>query len=145
RTIPPGKAIVAVRELFHFNYWLVRTYARGAKPDAGLSFDQDALPRAVQVEASTLVKLQALAKEREAAAKELQQAEAARIKSEKDAEARDAEIARLQAEIAAIKKANEATPDTHDYNEEETRDAFIDLLLREAGWSLDQARDREFP
>ena len=31
-------------------------------------------------------------------------------------------------------------PDRHDYNEAETRDRFIDLLLREAGWALDQPR-----
>ena len=37
-----------------------------------------------------------------------------------------------------------ATPDEHDYSEAETRDFFIDLLLAEAGWTLDQARDREF-
>jgi type I restriction enzyme R subunit len=36
--------------------------------------------------------------------------------------------------------ANTATPDTHDYNEAETRDLYIDLLLKEAGWKLDQAR-----
>jgi len=34
--------------------------------------------------------------------------------------------------------------DTHDYSEAETRDYFIDLLLKEAGWPLDQPRDREF-
>ena len=145
RAIPPGNAIISVRELFHFSYWLVRTYARSTKPDAGLIFDQNALPHAVQVEALTLAKLQALAKDREVTAKQLEDAKADRIKSEQDAVERDAEIARLQAEIAAIKQANTATPDTHDYNEEQTRDAFIDLLLREAGWPLDQARDREFP
>ncbi len=145
RAIPPGNAIVAVRELFHFSYWLVRTYSRGNKPDAALTFDQSALPRAVHVEASTLAKLQALAKGHEDAAKALEEAEAARIKNEKDAAAREVEIASLQAEIAAIKQANAATPDSHDYNEQETRDAFIDLLLREAGWPLDQSRDREFP
>ncbi|MFZ4807584.1 MAG: DEAD/DEAH box helicase family protein [Hyphomicrobiaceae bacterium] len=145
RAIPPSNAINAVRELFHFSYWLVRTYARGTKPNAGLTFDQNALPRAVQVEASTLAKLQALAKERESAAKALEEAEAGRIKSEQDAAARDAEIARLQAEIAAIKQANAATPDAHDYNEAETRDAFIDLLLREAGWDPDAPNVREFP
>ncbi len=145
RTIPPGNAIIAVRELFHFSYWLVHTYARGTKPDAGLTFDNSALPRAVQVEASTLAKLQALARERESAAKALAEAEAALIKSGEDAASREAEIARLQGEIAAIKQANTTAPDAHDYNEEETRDAFIDLLLREAGWPLDQRRDREFP
>ncbi|HWG04385.1 MAG TPA: DEAD/DEAH box helicase family protein, partial [Beijerinckiaceae bacterium] len=38
----------------------------------------------------------------------------------------------------------ETQPDTHDYSEAETRDYFIDLLLKEAGWPLDQKRDREF-
>lgn len=144
RAIPPNNAIVSVRELFHFSYWLVRTFARGAKPNADLSFDQSALPRSVQVEASTLAKLQTMAKQREASAQALEAAEAARIKSEQDAVARDAEIARLHAEIAAIKKTNAATPDAHDYNEEETREAFIDLLLLEAGWPLDKKDDREF-
>src|SRR5918996_889796 len=37
-----------------------------------------------------------------------------------------------------------AQPDSHDYSEAETRDYFIDLLLKEAGWPLDQPRDREF-
>lgn len=144
RAIPPAHALSAVRELFHVCYWLVRTYGRGAKPDAGLSFNPDALPRAVLIETATLAKLQAFEKAHNSAAQALADAEAARIKSDADAQARDAEIARLQAEIAAIKQANAATPDTHDYNEEETRDAFIDLLLHEVGWSLDQPRDREY-
>jgi type I restriction enzyme, R subunit len=46
--------------------------------------------------------------------------------------------------VAEAKKAAAEQPDTHDYAETETRDFFIDLLLKEAGWPLDQARDREF-
>ena len=65
RAVPVQNAVTCVRELFHFSYWFVRTYARSVKPEAGLTFNVDALPRAVQVEASTLAKLQALAKERE--------------------------------------------------------------------------------
>ena len=145
RPVPPQNAIICVRELFHFSYWLVRTYGRGPKPDAALAFNPGALPRAVQVEASTLAKLQALAKEREESAKALAEAQAERIKSEEDRAALDAEVKRLQAEIAAVKAANEQTADTHDYNEAETRDAFIDLLLAEVGWPLDQERDREYP
>jgi type I restriction enzyme, R subunit len=45
----------------------------------------------------------------------------------------DAELARLRQEVAAAKKANTAIPDAHDYSEAETRDFFIDLLLKEAG------------
>ena len=47
--------------------------------------------------------------------------------------------------MAAARKANQAVPDPHDYDEAATRDAFIDLLLTEAGWPLDAPRDREFP
>jgi type I restriction enzyme R subunit len=145
RPVPPQHAIICVRELFHFSYWLVRTYGRGARPSADLVFNADALPRAVQVEASTLAKLQAIAKAHEDAAKALADEQAARLRSEEERLALDEKVKRLQAEIAAVKAANQATPDNHDYNEAETRDAFIDLLLAEAGWPLDQPRDREYP
>ena len=56
----------------------------------------------------------------------------------------DEELMRLRAEVAEAKQAAAAQPDTHDYSEAETRDYFIDLLLKEAGWPLDQPRDREF-
>ncbi|MGY6643796.1 MAG: type I restriction endonuclease subunit R [Salinarimonas sp.] len=35
-------------------------------------------------------------------------------------------------------------PDHHDYSEAQTRDRFIDLLLRESGWALDKTEDTEF-
>ena len=55
----------------------------------------------------------------------------------------DEELKRLRAEVAEARRAATAQPDTHDYSEAETRDYFIDLLLKEAGWALDQPRDRE--
>ena len=56
----------------------------------------------------------------------------------------NAELERVRAEIAEARKAAAQAPDTHDYSEAETRDQFIDLLLHEAGWFLDDPRDREF-
>ncbi|MGW0790919.1 DEAD/DEAH box helicase family protein [Streptomyces sp. NPDC002911] len=47
-----------------------------------------------------------------------------------------ARLAELQAEVAAAKAANQKVQDTHDYDEAATRDTFIDLLLKEAGWDL---------
>ena len=45
-----------------------------------------------------------------------------------------------------MKKANAARPDDHDYSEAETRDYFIDLLLREAGWVFTKpGEDTEYP
>jgi len=55
----------------------------------------------------------------------------------------DAELQQLRAQVAAAKQANAQGPDTHDCAEAETRKAFIDVLLREAGWVLDPARNFE--
>ena len=57
----------------------------------------------------------------------------------------DDELERLRIEVAEAKKQNAARPDDHDYSEAETRDYFIDLLLKEAGWALANPQDREFP
>ena len=131
-------ALTAVRELFHVCFWLARNYARGPKPADGLAFDPNQLAKASPVPPQTLAQLQELAvklAERDAKLEALLT----------DKLALDAELQRLRAEIAEIKKRNEATPDQHNYSEAETRDFFIDLLLKEAGWPLDQERDREFP
>jgi len=133
-------ALTAVRELFHVCFWLAHTYTRTAagKPPAGLTFDQARLPQISPIPAQTLAQLQ-------------KQSEQLAEKDEKLAElltgkaALDEELMRLRAEIAKAKKQNAAQPDTHDYSEAETRNYFIDLLLKEAGWPLDQERDREFP
>ncbi|MFA5924930.1 MAG: DEAD/DEAH box helicase family protein [Methylococcaceae bacterium] len=55
-----------------------------------------------------------------------------------DKAALDEELKKLREEFSAAKKANSAQPDTHDYSEAETRDYFIDLLLKEAGWELNE-------
>jgi type I restriction enzyme R subunit len=145
RPVAPQLAITVLRELFHFGYWLVRTYARGAKPEPGLEFSSGALPKTQQIEATTLARLQTIEKDYENKVKEQEQAEEAQLQTEQARAQLEEEIKRLHDEIEAIKRENQAAPDTHNYNEEQTRDAFIDLLLHEAGWPLDQQRDREYP
>ena len=57
----------------------------------------------------------------------------------------DAELASYRAEIAAAKAANAAQPaTTHDYNEAAATRPVHRPAAREAGWALDQPRDREF-
>jgi type I restriction enzyme R subunit len=137
RAIPLDDAMVAVRELFHVAYWLARTYGRAARPAPGLAFDASALPKATPVRGPTAEQLQQL----EAGLRERDEKLAPVLA---DKTTLDEELKRLRAEVAAAKQAAAAQPDTHDYSEAETRDYFIDLLLKEAGWPLDQARDREF-
>ena len=146
RAVAPDKAVTALRELFHFAYWLARTYARGPKPNPGLSFSPQALPRTTQVPVATLKQLQEAEQRYAESVRAREEIEQQKLASETQRAALEAEIARLQAEVAAAKKANTSAADTHDYNEAATRDAFIDLLLAEAGWALDTpGKDTEFP
>jgi type I restriction enzyme R subunit len=136
RPVPEADGLAAVRELFHVSYWFARTYGRTGRPAPGLTFDATALPRPTQAAAQTAEQLHAL----EARLREKDENLAALLA---DKTALDEELKRLRAEVAAAKKAAAAQPDTHDYSEAETRDYFVDLLLKEAGWVLDQPRDRE--
>lgn len=126
-----------MRELCHVGYWLAHTYARRAKPASGLTFDQASLAKSSAVPAQTFAQIQSFEAK-------VSEGSAALAALQADKGALDEELKRLRDEIAAIKKANQAQPDAHDYSEAQTRDLFIDLLLKEAGWPLDQARDREF-
>ncbi len=137
RAVPEADALAAVRELFHVAYWFARTYARVARPEPDLRLDPGALPRPAGVGQKTAEQLRAL----EAGLRERDE-KLAKLLADKGA--LDEELKRLRAEVAKAKQAAAAQPDTHDYSEAATRDYFIDLLLKEAGWPLDQARDREF-
>ena len=131
-------AIAAVRELFHFCFWIARTYARGPKPPDGLDFKPELLPKAAAASHQTVAQLQTLEGQ-------LREKDEKLVELLEGKQALDDELRRLREEVAAAKKANAAQPDTHDYSEAETRDYFIDLLLKEAGWALADPRDREFP
>jgi type I restriction enzyme R subunit len=141
RPLSQHDSVAAVSHLFEFCYWFARTYGR-AKPPVGLTFDPRSLPKPGPSPVATATQIaeleQRLAEQEEAR----RIAEAAELASRAELEA---ELARLRAEVAAAKAQASATPDEHDYSEAETRDYFIDLLLAEAGWPLDQERDREFP
>ena len=139
RPVQQLDALTAVRELFHITYWLAHTYARGAKPSPGLTFDANALPKTPPLPRQTIEQLQRLETELRERDEKLSTLLA-------DKTNLDAELVRLQAEVAAAKKANTAQADTHDYSEEQTRDYFIDLLLREAGWVFTKpGEDTEYP
>ncbi|MET8837082.1 DEAD/DEAH box helicase family protein [Micromonospora sp. NPDC004540] len=135
-------SLPVVRELFHVLYWVARHYTRDQSqvPPSALAFDESLIPRPSHgsPQQTSQAQLKALADKLAA------QDAALAAEREKNASL-DAELAKVRAEIAAAKAANEMRPDDHDYDEAQTRDLFIDVLLKEAGWALDQPRDREFP
>lgn len=122
-------AIAATRELFHVCFWLARTYAREDKPRDTLQFNPDQLPKAPTIHKQTqqaLLELESKLHERDEKLTVLLA----------DKATLDEQLKLLRDEISKAKQANVATLDTHDYSEAQTRDYFIDLLLKEAGWTF---------
>ncbi len=132
RAVPTNDAIVAVKELFHITYWLAHTYGRKAKPESGLTFNPATIPQTTLVTKQTIEQLQKLTTTLQERDEKLSTILAAKNDL-------DTELHRTRAELAQVKLANSQQPDTHDYSEAETRDCFIDLLLKEAGWALGSA------
>jgi len=137
KMVRTADAVAAVRELFHLTFWLASTYGRKGRPVAGLVFDETLLPDAGAEKAKTFQQLQEL--DSRLAEKDAQLADALKAKVDTDAE-----LEALRQEIAKAKAENAQAPTTHDYSEAETRRYLIDLLLKEAGWPLDQTKDQEF-
>lgn len=138
KKIAPSDAVNATRELFHFCFWVARTYGQRHRPAPDLKFSLSLIPAsetltAAPQSAEQLQKLQQSLEEKDNRLKQALQ----------DKSALDAELKQLQAEVAKAKQANQAVPDTHDYSEAQTRKAYIDLLLKEAGWDLTPERNFE--
>lgn len=91
-----------------------------------MAFDPNALPKTTPLPKQTIEQLQRLETDLRERDEKLSVLLA-------DKTALDAELTRLRGEIAETKKANTGQADTHNYSEAETRDYFIDLLLKEAG------------
>jgi type I restriction enzyme R subunit len=141
RPIKSEAAIVVVREVFHIMFWIARTYSRDPAdaPPATLAFNDTYIPRPPSVEQrpASIDALKRQEAENAQGDKELARAHA-------DNAQLQAQLEQLRAQVAQAKAFNEARSDEHDYDEQETRDRYIDLLLHESGWALDEDRDREF-
>lgn len=138
KPIPPQVALQVLRELHHVAVWAAFRYS--ADPQAvptQAQFDPAQAAKAAPLSRDELAKLAARFKAQDEAH--------SKAMAEKDnlLAAHEAEIAELRAQVVAAQAANTKSDD-RDYSEAETRDLFIDVLLREAGWLLDQAQDREY-
>ena len=139
RKVATADAMTAVRELFHIGYWLARTYGQRHRPAPATTFSTALVAQpAAAAPPQSPAQLQALQAKLAAQDETLGQLLHSKATL-------DAELQALRAQVAAAKQANATTPDTHNYNEAQTRDFFIDLLLKEAGWALDAAKNFEVP
>jgi type I restriction enzyme, R subunit len=138
KPIPPRVALDVLRELHHVVVWAAFRYSPNPQAvPTKAQFDPALAAKAAPLSRNEVAQLAAkFAAQDEAHVKEL-------AGKDELAAAKDAEIAQLREQIKAAQAANTKVDD-HDYTEAETRDLFIDLLLGEAGWPLNDARDREY-
>lgn len=145
---PPSKleAVEVLSALFQFCFWLAHTYGRESKPDPKLKFNPQKLTAArLAAEAATLKQRQELEQQLAERAEQVAIAKQRAAELAMTVEELEAKRAALIGEIAAAKKAADAVPlEAHDWSEFETRRYKIDALLAEAGWTLSDARDREY-
>lgn len=142
--LPLTRARSALEQLHLVLRWLHHTY--GDLADATPSpFSFDAVPPApATIITRARADLERMQQEFDVARRELaaQQQQNAAIRAELDA---------LRAQYADLKATNaevnlqRGIPDPTLATEAETRTALIDILLHEAGWKLDDPRDREWP
>ncbi|OYO16422.1 type I restriction enzyme R subunit [Propionibacteriaceae bacterium ES.041] len=136
--VQKSTSVQALRDLHHVMIWAALRYS--ITPDAVPTqsvFDEKLAARAAPLSRAEVVRLAQKFKERdEAYAKELAEKDELLAQHER-------EIAELREQVQAAQAAS-TIRDNRDYNEAETRDEFIDILLHEAGWPLDQPRDREY-
>ncbi|MBD3671719.1 MAG: DEAD/DEAH box helicase family protein [Gammaproteobacteria bacterium] len=145
RKISPAVSTQTLKELHHFLYWFYRTYT-AHKPAIDQVFDQQRIPRTVEVEESEILgtskRLKSL--EQQLSEKDREHAEALEKERRENAELRE-QLSAAREQVTSIRELSVQTPDSHDYNEDETRTFIIDEYLKEMGWALSENRDREYP
>ena len=118
-----------VEDLFHFLYWLCRFYSPNGKTLPAIKFNREHIPHP---EAQKDMSREQLA---ELETKLSQADEMKQIALNRQQQTEE-ELNSLKQEIAALKQKNEATADTHDYHEADTRRYLLDILLEEVGWNI---------
>ncbi|MCP5053333.1 MAG: DEAD/DEAH box helicase family protein [bacterium] len=125
--IKDREAYAGLKHLFAFLCWFTRTYC--PHPPKEILFKESLIPKTGEAGKSAQ-QLRQLLDQLAQKDRRLQEEQRKRAQSEE-------EILRLQEEIQSIKAANRKKIPAKDYTEQETRELFIDLMLREAGWDLD--------
>jgi type I restriction enzyme, R subunit len=138
--IRPGDAVLAARELFQVLRWFALTYGRDPQRVRGFSFNPELLPSrdaATAQQAQSREQLEALAEQLAERDAQLRDQRLAALASQE-------ELDRLRQEITALRRANEAAAQPEpDLSEFDTRRAYIDHYLEEAGWVHGQSCTHE--
>ena len=142
RGITAQTALNVLRQLHDVLKWAAFTYS--AAPDdvpTAAAYDPSLIPappqEGSQQPLSTAELNQLLAK--------FEEKDAALAAAKESSAALQAELEKVRAAVAAAQAAKAHQATQFDWDEASTRELFIDADLLEAGWSLTDARDREYP
>ena len=116
--------------IFRFTGWLARVYTRGGATSG--QFNIALLPKPDDDDKhASVIELQKIREQLEAK----EQSEAAAIAKHEQTEAELKQLREQLALLQEVKEQNKQKIPSSEYTEAETRDAFIDVMLREAGWN----------
>ncbi|OTG96020.1 restriction endonuclease subunit R [Acinetobacter sp. ANC 4654] len=158
-------AVKTISELFMVYIWFERTYGAVAKDRSQqILFNPNLIPngnadQSIKADSSIRADREQLQKQTEMFEKQLAEKHQALKQQEQklfelsaSLEEREKLLANIDAELALkrqqveqAKVANNAIPDTYDYNEADTRTYLIDLMLEEAGWEIGNTVKLEVP
>ena len=137
--ISTQEGLQATRALHTFLGWLARVYTRGsAKPGR---FQASLLPKAEDTKQKSTDQLKEIQDTLKKKDEEATLAQSQLSKTEEQLKDLKEELKLLQ----SVKSENEKTIGSSEYTEAETRDAIIDVMLREAGWNPKGKDVEEYP
>ncbi|MBW3087024.1 hypothetical protein KEM60_03254 [Austwickia sp. TVS 96-490-7B] len=142
RAVSAVTALTALRHLHDVLKWAAYTYS--ATPDVvptETSYDASLIPPATKSSSQPPLTTDELNK----LLTTFEAKDAALAEAKANNETLQAELDAARSAVAAAQAAKQPRALTVDVSEAETRLQFIDLDLAEAGWTLDEQRDREYP
>lgn len=137
----------AIEALFYFSKWFAKSYSQDALVDMGVfNFELIPIEGAGSLSKREIEALQKkLDRELNIHQEQLKAKEEEKEVLAEENELFQKQIAALQAQIEANKtEANKLDETHHPRNEYETRKHLINISLREAGWDLSGANDKEY-
>ncbi|HKK44260.1 MAG TPA: DEAD/DEAH box helicase family protein, partial [Balneolaceae bacterium] len=137
KRISEDDALRICREVFHVMYWLFRTYTTDEQPKPVLNFDPDKVPTVELASKESTERLRELESKMQERADELRRMQQSLDEKDKTLEQRNREIKQMRLQTRKF-------ADTHNYNEAETRELLIDVMLRESGWDPAERNVREY-
>lgn len=137
RKITEQDALRICKETFHVMFWLFSTYTTDEGPVEDVRFDESKVPAVPEEKAPPVSELETLQKEVEERAERLRE-------MERSLHEKDEALQQRNREIKQMRLQSRKFADHHDYNEAETRELLIDVMLRESGWDPSDKNVREF-